>query len=102
MLNLLLFDMGLPMIVPSMSLMVIALLPIIIGEAYFISRRLSIDNLKTLPPVAFANFISTLIGIPVTWLILAVLEMVTGGGARLDLGPVWEKIFAMTWQAPWI
>ena len=96
-----LFDMGLPMIVPSMFLMVLALVPIIFVEGYVIAARLRLDLLKILNWVALANLASTFIGIPVTWFILALLQLVTGSGNFFKIDTFWGKLVAVTWQAPW-
>lgn len=93
--------MGLPMIIPSMFMMVLALLPIIFFESYIIGARLRLEPLKILKWVALANLASAFLGIPVTWFILAVLQLVTGSGNFFNIDTFWGKLIAVTWQAPW-
>jgi hypothetical protein len=96
-----LFDMGLPMIIPSMLMMVLALVPIIFVESFVIAARLKLELLKTLNWVALANLASTFIGIPVTWFGLAALQFATGSGNFFRIDTFWGKLIAVTWQAPW-
>jgi hypothetical protein len=51
--------------------------------------------------VALANVVSTIIGVPLLWFLLATVELVCCGGA-LGLGNVWAKVYAVTVQAPWL
>lgn len=100
---LLLFDMGLPMIIPSMTLMALALVPMVFIESYFVGARLNTGVKKVVGPVAWANLVSTIIGIPVTWFLLVVLEFASVGvlGAIMDRNP-WTDLFSLTLGAPWV
>jgi len=95
--------MGLPMIMPSIVLMVVALLPIVFLESYFVGTTLRLNLKKVLAPVALANLVSTFIGIPVTWFLLMLLEFASVNvlGAFTD-GPIWTKLFSITLGAPWV
>lgn len=98
-----LFDMGLPMIMPSIVLMAVALIPIILLETYFVGKNLQVDAKKVITPVAVANVVSTFLGIPVTWILLVVLEFasVSAIGAITDRNP-WSELFSVTLGAPWV
>ena len=100
--RLLLFDMGLPMIFPSMFLMAVALVPVIFLEGYIIAARLQLDLKKIVNRVALANLASTFVGIPITWFLLTLLQLVTGGGGGFPINTFWGKLLAVTWQAPWV
>ena len=84
-------DVGLPMIVPMGSLMILALLPIIGIEAWVVSVRLHIEVGAALGASAVSNLVSTIIGIPVNWFIGGI----TGAMAN-KLWPssnvVWKKL----------
>ena len=97
-----LFDMGLPMIVPSMFLMVLALVPIIFVEAYYIAGSLKLDIQRILNLVAISNVISTLIGIPVTWFLLLGVELMTGTGSAIASEGYWGQLISFTLQAAWV
>lgn len=52
--------------------------------------------------MVIANLVSTLIGIPITWFLLAMIQMLTGGGGGYGLSTFTTRILAVTWQAPWL
>ncbi len=95
--------MGLPMIIPSMYLMVLALFPIIFLETYVVAASLRLKTKKVLAPVAIANMVSTFIGIPVTWFFLVLFELVAGSIlGDLTVGLVWQSFISVTVMAPWV
>ena len=101
--NVILFDMGLPMIFPSIVLMAVALVPIVFIEAYIVASSLQVNVKKVFPPVTIANLVSTLVGIPVTWFVLALLQI----GSVIVLGTIakWipsTDLFSLTLGAPWV
>ena len=51
---------------------------------------------------AWANLLTTFVGAPLTWVILTVLEGVTGGGRAYGIDTPAKKLLAVTWQAPWL
>ena len=99
----LLFDMGLPMIIPSLVLMAVALVPIVLIEAYVVGSTLQTETKKVLRSVAIANLASTFVGIPVTWFLLAMLEFASVHLliATTDRNP-WTDLFSITLGAPWV
>lgn len=96
-----LFDMGLPMIFPAMYLMILALGPIIFIEAFAI-RSLKFSLERTVVSVTVANFVSTIIGIPVSWGLLFLLQNATYLTSRPDHGSFWDIFLAVTLQSPWV
>ena len=97
-----LLNMGVPMIFPALYLMIAALLPIVFLEGYFFASKLRIDLWRTLRWTALANLISTVVGIPFTWFILFVFQMITGGTSSYNASPFLEKLLSVTIQAPWL
>lgn len=95
-------DIGVPMIFLAIPVMVIALLPIISLEAFALCRSLSLPFNQALRVATFANLASTLVGIPITWLLLVAVQLVTGGGAAYGLKTPLTKFLSVTWQAPWL
>ena len=95
-------DIGVPMIFVTLPSMLIALIPIILIESFCLSRRLNADPTSTIKPVAIANVISTLVGIPITWLLLVLVQMLTGGGGANGIETTKQRFLAVTWQAPWL
>ncbi len=80
----------------------IALAPIILVEGFYLSRRLAINLARTAKTVILSNLASTVLGIPLTWLVLVSAQMATGGDRAYGLDTVVGKILAVTWQAPWL
>ncbi|HEY0428926.1 MAG TPA: hypothetical protein VGC76_14185 [Pyrinomonadaceae bacterium] len=98
--NVILFDMGLPMIFPAMFMMLIALLPVVFLEAYNLRSALNITFGKASAVSSLANIISTVVGIPLTWLLLVLLQFMTGGDRTYGIDSFWQKLLAVTWQSP--
>jgi hypothetical protein len=94
--------MGVPMIFITLPWMLVALLPIIAVETLVLARRLALPGHTILKAAAASNALSTLIGIPVAWVMLVALQMGTGGGTAYGIGTPITKFLAVTWQAPWL
>jgi hypothetical protein len=71
-------DAGVPMLFVTMPAMLIALAPIIGMETLLICRRLAYRPWPVLRATAAANVLSTIVGIPITWLALLACEMLIG------------------------
>ena len=97
-----LFNLGVPMIIPTMHFMMLVVLPIVLIESVYIRRRLRIPFRKTARPVLFANLVSTLAGLPFTWCLLFLIQIVTGGTSPYDVADPVKKILEVTLQAPWL
>jgi hypothetical protein len=69
-------DIGVPMIVVQMPLMVVTLIPVIVLEAFIVRRPLALSYGASFRGVTIANLISTLIGIPLAWVLMVAIEMV--------------------------
>jgi len=99
-----LLNAGVPMIVPSIIVMVIALVPIILLEAlcYYLTLETTIWN--SIKSSLIANIFSTFIGIPLTWMFLVLVKFLTDKGEiyRLDSKPPLLKFLILLWESPWI
>ena len=95
-------NIGVPMIFVTMPAMLIGLLPVIGIEAYVIKNKLNLLPKKAVISSAVANAISTIIGVPLTWGALVLLQMITGGDGAHGLQTFFQKFLAVTWQAPWL
>lgn len=80
----------------------ISLLPIILIEGYYLSKSLALKIREGLKISILSNLYSTIIGIPLTWIILVFTQMITGGGKAYGLDSVLGKVISVTWQAPWL
>lgn len=95
-------DTGLPMIAPSLFYMVI-LLPIIIAiEAFIFSRVTGVAFRPSAGATGLANVISTIIGIPITWVLLVCVDIYCDGGRVHGLTTIPQKLYAVTAQSPWL
>ncbi|OGF46446.1 MAG: hypothetical protein A2231_12790 [Candidatus Firestonebacteria bacterium RIFOXYA2_FULL_40_8] len=95
-------DVGVPMIFLTFPAMLIALIPVIIIEAIVFTKILKIKFRATVLPSAFANIVSTIIGIPLSWLLMVEIQMNSGGGGAYGLYTIWRKVISVTWQAAWL
>jgi len=82
--------------------MLVALVPVIFLEAAVFERQLHVGYRQVAGRVAIANAISTVVGIPLTWFLTVVLQMITGGGSAYGLSTWWTTLLAVTWQSPWL
>ena len=83
--------------------MLLSLIPIVFVEAWILKSRLPLDTRGSLRLALLANLASTIVGIPIAWLLSLALEMVvSGGGKAMGMATPWRKFFAVTIQAPWL
>jgi len=82
----------------------ILLIPVIVVEVGVLRRRLETPLRRTVAMVTISNLVSTVLGVPLTWAVLLMMQAVTGGGGAN--GPSFDtlagKVLAVTWQAPWM
>ena len=95
-------DAGVPMLFLHVPAILLALVPIIVTEAYVAKRSLGLPFKRSLGPITVANFISMLLGFPLLWIVAVVVQMLTGGGQAYGLAHWWQKLYAVTVQAPWL
>ena len=93
---------GVPMLFLAMPAFLMSLVPIIAIETLYISKGLELSLGQSLKTVSISNVASTIIGIPLTWFLLMLVQMVTGGGSAYGINSVMGKVLAVTWQAPWL
>lgn len=80
----------------------ISILPIVLIESYYLSKSLALKLSEAIKIASLSNLYSTIIGIPLTWIILVFVQMITGGGKAYGLDSVVGKIISVTWQSPWL
>ncbi|MBI4271066.1 MAG: hypothetical protein HY615_12080 [Candidatus Rokubacteria bacterium] len=95
-------DAGVPMIVLVWPAAWALLAPIVLLEAEIARRRLALTYRRGVQVTAIVNIVSMLVGIPVTWGVLVVVELVATGGRALGLGTLARRIAAVTVQSPWL
>jgi len=101
-------DVGLPMLAvmwPPAWLLLLAIVPV---EGYFARRILSLDWRSALGLSLRANLVSTLVGIPLTWFVLLLVEFGTGYAVYLlkvdeaSVPSAVQRAVAITVLAPWL
>jgi hypothetical protein len=97
----LLADAGVPMLFVTLPLMLIALIPIVALEAYVIRRMTNANWRGATGASLFSNLVSTLVGIPVTWLLLLGLELLATRALPKTLSGRGYDVFSVTLGAPW-
>lgn len=94
-------NMGLPMVAVFLPPMWLALVPIILAEAFVVARSTATPFGRTLGGTAVANVVSTILGVPLLWCILAGIQGALFGTA-IGLQSFWTKLYAVTVQSPWL
>lgn len=93
-------NVGVPMIVIVMPVMVLSLLPIIAVEAHVLRRALDVPGKRAVKAVVWTNLLSTFIGIPLSWILLVGVQFLVDSGRPHGLETLQGKILSVTVQAP--
>ncbi len=93
---------GVPMIALHLPWMVLLLLPII-GIEFAVARamRSSLDT-KVIPGIIVANLVSTLVGLPLTWGMMLILNIVTTGTTAMGLKTLPALLASVVLQSSWL
>src|SRR5579862_4439329 len=94
-------DIGVPMVAIFLPPMWLSLVPVVLLEAWILQRMLSVPSRAALVASAVGNITTTIVGIPLIWAALAVVEAMCCGSAK-GLDSAWHRIYAVTVQAPWL
>ena len=71
---------GVPMLFVQMPLLLITLPVVIAVEAALCRRWLGVSWKKAWKSAAIANIASTVVGFPILWIALVIIQMAVGGG----------------------
>ena len=93
---------GVPMIFLAMPALGLSIIPIIIIEAMFLSKKLELTTSSAFKTTTISNFVSTIVGIPITWLLMVLIQMLAGGGGAFGLDTTLGKVLSVTLQAAWL
>src|ERR1043166_2769042 len=96
-------DVGIPMLYLEAPARLFAIVPVIFLEAYMLSRSLQLPFWHSSHVSAVANLASSLVGVPLAWGLMLLLEVVTtSGGTAYGLETAPKKVLAVTAQAAWL
>ncbi len=91
------------MIFPQVILMTFAFLPVVLIEAALVRKPIGLSFGRALKDVSIANLWTTLLGVPLAWGIMFVLEMASPSGASaLGMSTPARMLAAVTLQAAWL
>ncbi len=94
---------GLPMLFVVYPGFMAAFIPVIFIEFFYLRKSFKNCSLKKLfCGVLGANLVSTLLGVPLTWLAALGVQMIFGGGTPYGLNGFVRKLYAAVVQAPWL
>ncbi len=85
-----------------MPAILVALIPIIIVECWVATHSFKTTWKAVWPAITKANLISMLVGFPVMWILILVVNIAIGGGSARGLDTTAQKIYAVTVQAAWL
>jgi hypothetical protein len=100
--NVVLANAGLSMLRVQFPAMLCALVPVIMVEIMVARRMLRLDTARAAAAVVPANLVSTVLGFPLLWLLLLVIQILVGGGTARGLSSFWSRLYSVTVQAPWL
>jgi hypothetical protein len=103
-------NMGIPMLVLAWPALWLALVPVILFEAFLGRKRFGVSWPDALKVSSIGNLWSTFAGVPIVWAALLAVEMAVGLSANaLGADPTWNYIlfpFMIAWigptENPWI
>ncbi len=95
-------DAGVPMIFIIMPVLGLSIIPIIVIEAAYLCKKLELNASVAAKTACTSNLVSTVVGVPLTWLLLVLVEIVVGGGKAFGLSTTAGKILSFTLQAAWL
>jgi len=99
-------DMGVPIIFITLPAMVLAFIPICLVEAFVYKKSLGVHYRIALKPSFISNLVSTIIGLPVSWLLLFIIGI--GSSPVLPvlknkfLHAIFRRISESAWKSAWI
>lgn len=69
---------GIPMLAILWPIQWLSLLLVIVVESWIVGRMARVPARQVFKPVALANLVSTLVGVPIAWMLMLLLQFATG------------------------
>lgn len=95
-------NIGVPMLFITLPWMLGALIPIIFAEAGYLYWKLGTEFWELCRISAIANAVSTVIGIPITWVILVIVSFAFGGSGGRPMKTWKDHFLSVTLYSPWL
>lgn len=93
---------GIPMIGITLGWMLVCLVPVVFIEGFVIRRVTEAQADRSYSVSAIANVASLLVGVPITWFLLTLIQGATGGGSLIGVETAMQRFLTVTWSAPWL
>ena len=93
---------GLPMLAVVLPELLLLLIPTIVIEAQILISWLGLRHGRAFAMSTLANLASTLVGVPLTWMLLRQIEIVTLGDELVPIDSLWDAVVVGVLQAPWV
>ena len=90
------------MIFPQLVSMAIAFVPVVIIETIFAKRLISLPWKVVAKDVSVANVWTTLVGVPIAWMIMLLVEILATRGHAWGMQSPVMMIASVTLQAAWL
>lgn len=97
-------NIGLPMLIYAWPAMLVLFIPVVLIEAVVATTLLGVNFLYAVQIAGVANLVSTILGIPTTWLVLVCVQvgLIRGGAGPYGLETLRGRILSVTVQCPWL
>ena len=95
-------DAGIPMLFWQWPLAIAVLVPVIAVETVIAWAVLRQPLVAVARRVGIANAASTMIGIPLAWLFMVIVELLSGGGSFSGFATPWAAFQSIVLSAPWL
>lgn len=95
-------NIGVPMIALEWPAALLLLLPVILVEAAWMQKRLGLAFGQAFSGALWANLASTLLGIPLSWVAMLAVALLTTGGTAHGMETVGQRVIAVGLQAAWL
>jgi len=95
-------DAGVPMLALVWPASWVLFVPVVALEAWFARKIPGMPFKRCALASAAANAVSTLVGIPLVWVLLLVADFGLGGSSAHGTDTLWLRMYAVTVQAPWL
>jgi hypothetical protein len=95
-------NVGVPMIALEWPFMFATLIPVIVVEALVLRKHLGLGTGTSFKLSSYANIVSTVIGVPLSWLAMLIVSLVTTGGGALGLSSPLRVVATAVLQAAWL
>jgi hypothetical protein len=93
---------GIPLVGLGLPFLCLALVPVVLIEAWIIKRRWLNFQGRIVSPLFVANIVSTFVGYPIAWALLLLLALITGSTGIENLATTQGLLTTLALQSAWL